>query len=54
MIETVLPGLTCVSQWTQDLSMTISLIPLTVAEIKEEIETVHASAVQFTRGWIVH
>jgi len=46
--------LSCVSQWTQNLSMNgqvnISLIPLAVAKIKEEIETLHVSAVQFTRG----
>ena len=54
VIETVLPVLTCLSQWTQVLSMngqvTISLTPLAVAKINEKTETLHSSAVQFTRG----
>jgi len=54
VIESVLPVLTYVSRWTQIFSMygqvTISLIPLAVAKVKEEIQTLHASVVQFIRG----
>ena len=54
VLEAILPVLTCVSQWTQVLSMngqvTISLVPLAVAKIKEQITVLHNSAIQFRRG----
>ena len=54
ILEVVLPVLTYVSQWTQVLSMngqvTVSLVPLAVNKIKEQIAILAMSVDQFTRG----
>ena len=53
-IETILPVLTSVNQWTQALStngqVSISLIPLAVAKTREKIQSLADSSTQFSRG----